>query len=436
MFSVLRSQCRKIVSPSAQALQSSWAAIQPTLYPLKHSFKAVTDEKFRQVGREGLPQIIDRATDYIESDEICDREALKNYVSAHFGRKGGLVLMLGGKTTGKSHLLRNTVKKHNEGKGTPPENNTKGKVLYVDLRTSTQLGLVAAAVEAALKQKLVMVKKSDKDNLIGQVLGATSGMICAVTSNMPTVLVPVAGVVSDIAKRAARDETIASLEEIVKAGVSTIVFDEANLTMDAAALKEDEIKQSKKEFEHIVSVTKVTRNLSAILVSSEHAWLFKLQAAGFKTENFNDLIVAGEVHSDAMGRLLRQWGVGDELQTLLLATYGGHIDLTFRALCELNRLGDAFRADGITTLLGLSDCLDDKENTMKHLKAIANDGFSPVVSPNHDVCAKVISESGVGGVVSRNAKGLWSEATVHNHVLIASSHHMRYLIWRELQKLQ
>lgn len=139
---------------------------------------------------------------------------------------------------------------------------------------------------------------------------------------------------------------------------------------------------------------------------------------------------------DSMDELLRDtWGIGDDLREQLLAAFGGHIRYAYQALLKLKSEGDAFRADRVLSSTGLSACLEN-QCAVEHMKAIAEKGFSLVKNPKSDEGARLIAEENVGGVVDSSALGLWHQAKEHDNVVIASSHHMRYLIWRKMQAMQ
>lgn len=154
------------------------------------------------------------------------------------------------------------------------------------------------------------------------------------------------------------------------------------------------------------------------MASSEHSFPYKLldPRLHFKTNDFTQLIFAGEVPPDEMYHLLRKvWKVGPNLSLSLLNHFGGHIWDTYNAVSQLATRKEKFRASGvwdasapmdIAEALALTDGNDEDRKRMKEtLIQLAQNGFVPLHdnNPLHDPVARKISEKNIGGVVKEGS---------------------------------
>lgn len=138
--------------------------------------------------------------------------------------------------------------------------------------------------------------------------------------------------------------------------------------------------------------------LNVILVSSEHAFPFKLMNPNlsFNINDFNAFIFAGEVSPKDMYQLLTsKWGVEDSLALALIDHYGGHVWDVYLALKRL--LGDKQRFKALDSSLSDSviQCLNwkgdregDPERMRETLRLLAVTGFCPIKTMlpfSHDI---------------------------------------------------
>ncbi len=154
--------------------------------------------------------------------------------------------------------------------------------------------------------------------------------------------------------------------------------------------------------------------MNVILVSSEHAFPFKLveQKLGFSINNFGKFIFAGEVSPKDMYQLLTsKWGVGDRLAVTLIDHYGGNIWDVYQALIRLPAEREDFYAVDSLTSSQVIKCLKWKgnldighEKMVEALRHLAVTGFYPIDEIDDPInIAKVISANNVGGMVMKGS---------------------------------
>ena len=365
--------------------------------------------------------------------------------------EGHFVLFLGGKSLGKSHMLRE----------------------------------LAARLPAQGRRVLVVNARSSGPDLVGGLISSVKGdrgFLDALMSSL-TELARVAvaaaanahGLGSGPAVSAALiplpADTASMLPDLLHGFVATcksrgefpvLIIDEANSALPSASSSAapGEAAQAKSPQDKameartlaalklLTQLTKECREMNVLLASSEHAEPFRLASLGFKTEDFTETVVACEVPPPDMRALLvDKWRCGPQLAEGLMAVYGGHVWRTSLALGDLAREGPAFEAIGAFSsapLDGVNKCLAAArggsgvakvEGLEDVLRELAERGFAAIPSRD-DPRAEVVSENNVGGVVPRGAsapglpRAAW--ATGAKFVLAASSQSMRLLLASEL----
>ena len=115
-----------------------------------------------------------------------------------------------------------------------------------------------------------------------------------------------------------------------------LFVDEANIVF--AVKKQEDKKEAKRILAMFTALTKQQRQLNVLLASSEHAYPFHLrQGLDFNLFNIGETVFAGEVPPVSMRKLLvNHWGMGEGLAGHCLATYGGHVWQTSRAISRLS----------------------------------------------------------------------------------------------------
>ena len=188
--------------------------------------------------------------------------------------------------------------------------------------------------------------------------------------------------------------------------------------------------------------------MNVILVSSEHAFPFKLldQELDFSIDNFNSFIFAGEISPKDMYQLLTSgWGVEDTLAVTLIDHYGGHIWDIYLALVRLYEekknfwVLDSSMSDKVIKCLKWKGGKEgDYEMMREVLQRLAVTGFCPI-EDSDDPIAKVISANNVGGVVKRSstiiglASEVWDSTDCENGI-VPSKQSMRLAIAKQLSK--
>jgi hypothetical protein len=403
---------------------------------------------------------------FVSSGIVYDREELFRYLDEAFTSTGTFALLLGGKSVGKSTILKsrcNVSKK-----------SAKLLALYVDARASPghleigltngilqllaeQLGLEAmnwfeagkgvfrslgraAALDYIDGVFKVDKKKNGSESIPRQIFGlvfdsvlnATSGDKAEVSNSLLNKFIKVA-----------KDRNL----------FPVLVIDEANVVLGIESNGKPD-KQTKNLLTSIIKYTKQDHNINLIMASSEHAYPYRLEREGLNLQDVDEIIYAGEISPKEMWALLVSAtyeegdnkgkaiiGMGPHLAELCLAAYGGHIWTVRNAIRGLS-LGQ----DSVIPSLYLPDlspkinqCLDTNRRSRPLLEAMARYGFAPIKTPNHPA-AKIISKENVGGVITQNAacigvsEAKWEGARDEN-ALIPSSQSVRLRIARVLSNL-
>ena len=189
--------------------------------------------------------------------------------------------------------------------------------------------------------------------------------------------------------------------------------------------------------------------MNVILVSSEHAFPFKLveRKLGFSINNLGKFIFAGEVSPKDMHQLLTsEWGVSDRLAVTLIDHYGGNIWDVYQALIRLSTEREDFYALDPLMSTQVIECLDwkgnqegDHEKMVEALRQLAVTGFCPIRKYD-DPIANVISANNIGGVVMKGSviiglpKEVW-KSTNCKHGIVPSKQSVRLAIAEELMRV-
>jgi hypothetical protein len=165
--------------------------------------------------------------------------------------------------------------------------------------------------------------------------------------------------------------------------------------------------------EKLVQLTKQTRAMNVLLVSSEYAYPHRLRHDNFfTTANLTDVLVASEVPPGKMRALLRDgWGLGPRLSDVFLAFFGGHVHMASRALAKLCARRDTFRVEEVApegAAGATARCLEDAQGSSAMagaLEALAVRGFAPCAHEG-DPCAQALSLANVGGLITASSTAL------------------------------
>ena len=184
---------------------------------------------------------------------------------------------------------------------------------------------------------------------------------------------------------------------------SAIVVDEANLALPGLTNGKDveEMTEARSALAAITAWTKQDKQTSVVLISSEFAYPFRLQATGLDLRDIGRVIVIDEVPEPEMLKMLQKdWGMDEGLAKLFYEYFGGDIYTTKQALDMLIDKKDTFDPFAVVKCPGLPSCAKDP-SARAHLENLAKHGFSLVEDVEADEGARMIAEKNVGGVIDK-----------------------------------
>jgi hypothetical protein len=385
-------------------------------------------------------------------------------------QRGQLALLLGGKSVGKSLLLAELAQRTDiVGDGGA----TRAVLLVDSRRFSTDL---AAGLHAALLgenrelessgwvARLGLAGLGQRRSQAGRPVDDPSATVTSASLSGKLLGIAVKAKAAFAAPLTPMQRNMEALSRVVELAEAQglyicLVVDEANLafpthappgappddsappSLDRARLLSD----TQLLLERLVLLTKQTRRLNVLLVTSDHSFPFRLQHNSFfNTDDLTDTFFAGEVPPAAMRALLQDaWGVGPRLSDVMLAYFGGHVYLASRALRKLAASLDGFKCESVAPTLAshsLSVCLQPREDAAPMeamLRALAAQGFAPVENVSN-ACAQRLSRANLGGLVdaASTVVGL-PEALLRggaDYGVVPASHFMRHLIVKALHE--
>lgn len=381
-----------------------------------------------------LNQASTTCSDFLDSSTVYGHEEITTALRRVLVEKGRMALLLGGKSTGKSFLLKELA---GSSKDIVGRDKKKRALLYVDARScggDLTTGLVAALQQKAREQERLKgggysIRKAQTDQQSQDDPSAPTtaktfspGLTFMGVSLGTDFETPGAGTLSKA------DQCIALLDRVAEVALSQgyylcLIVDEANMTFPvppdpSSAQPPPPLTplhmQAQQQLEKLVQLTKQERKMNVLLVSSEYAYPFRLRHGRFfNTTNLTDTLFAGEVPPAAMRNLLlHKWGLGPRLTDVFLAFFGGHVHMASLALSKLTEGLDLFECDdvGPDGVLGsIVDCIEgeaggDGAGPMATvLRALAEKGFAPV-SSDSNAQAQALSLANVGGLVRASSK--------------------------------
>jgi hypothetical protein len=397
------------------------------------SVKLSTEESLRvEVSvREHLFNASRKCAAFLRSGVVHDREEITAaLVEGVFKSEGELALLLGGKSVGKSQLLAGLARRTDivgsDGK--------VRAVLYVDARQFNKN--LAAGLQAALLGESKELESgwwrawqgveelgrrrpqgSRPEAVVSSPISSASlaAILRSIGLKAKVNFVPKASVMEANVEMLSR--VVALAEE--RGLYICLVVDEANLAFPTpqhhAPLPPEEqrmLSDAQLLLERLVQLTKQSRRMNTLLVSSEHAYPYRLQhGSSFNTTNLTAVLFAGEVPPAEMRTLLQgNWGLGPRLSDVFLGFYGGHVHMASRALARLKDHGDQFKCESVGPVgvagaiaklcLGTGDKNSSSGSDMnKMLSSLAQQGFAPVLQEG-DACAETLSQANIGGLVT------------------------------------
>ena len=369
-----------------------------------------------------LNKVRQEAKEFFRGD-LFDREQLVKGLDKILLAEGSFALVLGGKSTGKSVVLRHFIQELKN-----PSMNTMA--ISVDARASGS-DLAKGIIEA-----IVELQKDDQ-GLLGDSISyfkayAKPAILALFKSALPPALtlggVPFSKEFVELAQKFSSDileQSVVSEEQLFKDVVNIfialakkqkkfpcILIDEANKAFAVDTVEEQMAAHSALDF--LTKLTKQERALNVVFFSSENAYPFDLHhKLNFNVTNFTKTIFAGEIPPVHMRRLLvEEWGMGKNLADSCLASYGGHPWHTSLALSELSVRNEISAEQGCAAIGrvygGITECLAAESAESKYsgmtdlLHQMAQTGFAQILDPL-DARAELISLHNVGGVVQNTS---------------------------------
>ena len=378
---------------------------------------------------------------FLRSGAVHDREEITAaLVEGVFKRQGQLALLLGGKSVGKSHLLAGLAARSD----IVGSDGAVRAVLYVDARQFSKN--LAAGLEAALlgeSQELEgwLAWLSAGGRSLRRPQGSRPEAVAPppISSASLTASLRAIGLEAKVNfgdKATVMEANVEMLARVValaeKRGLYIcLVVDEANLALPTPPpmtlggsgpgqqhqppLPPEEqrmLADTRLLLERLVQLTKQTRRMNALLVTSEYAYPYRLQHNGFfNTTNLTRTLFAGEVPPGDMRALLQgAWGLGPRLSDVFLGYYGGHVHMASQALALLEEQGDQFKCEDVAPASvrgAIVRCLEAGEaggrgSMREMLRAMAQQGFAPVRHEG-DTRVQALSEANIGGLVVTSA---------------------------------
>ena len=383
-----------------------------------------------------MKSLVALARGYMSSSNVVDRDAAIESMMESMQEPGKLTLVLGGKNLGKSFLKKTALQRSSD----------KVVALSVDMRSRPGTNLLDSILVSANQS---WEEVADEEGISG-ILGSLSGMVSAavvVQQNMGQAANPFATMANNLVKTVVETVTKKSFVRSavdaflarVKTKPTAIVVDEANLALPGLTNGEKARSEAKEALAAITQWTKQDNLASVVLISSEFAYPFSLQAAGLDLRDIGKVMVIGEVPKHDMLQMLKNdWGMDDGLAQLFYDYFGGDIFTTKQALDQLIQKKETFNPYAVVDCPGLPSCVKDSK-ARAHLENIAQQGFSFLADVETDAGARLIAQKNVGGVIRNGAVtfGLPDifNSTDYEWAVIPSSYHMRWRVARALQNI-
>jgi hypothetical protein len=395
------------------------------------------------------------------SDTIFDRKELLGALRDAFNDEGQFVLLLGGKSVGKSYVLETLRNQYNSASANAfAKRETKRLVLYVDGRSTglkLQVGLMSEIAKLSLWGVVSQpVGKYWANALMKAGKGVSEGFFEAMTektgnatsSRIKKALQPIIDALfRNLTTAELQLELLQNFVDLAKRknAYPVVIIDEANVVLGRGGNETEIILRD------FVARTKQKKELSLILTSSEHGYPYQLELEGLNLQDVTEVIFAGEIPPRDMWKLLVNAtyeqgnnkgdtiiGMGPRLAELCLAAYGGHFLRVKNAVAKLCRQESRFKASSLLPVLraNIIECLDSGMSSRPLLEAMAKSGFAPIETYKN-AAVETIAKLNIGGVVNEETTicGLWEtkwDGTECTYGLIPSAQSVRLAIARTL----
>ena len=287
------------------------------------------------------------AKKFMQGSTIVDRESFIQSLTDAIFEDGLLTLVLGGKSVGKSTVIRSVVANFTQAK------RSQRTVVFTDMREMPAKDFFTAVLSTApplmaFRSAVSVAGTSIFRRFLAGVLSIVPKVGKLVSDSLARLLDNMDGKM--------KQEGFVSLVRRAGKGIAIIV-DEANIALP----RDDDLteaKASRDALAEIISITKQNVKASVVLISSEHGYPFKLAKAGLNLADIQDVIIAPEVPPNDMFKMLTgHWGMGYRLARLFVATYGGSIHAVYKALGNLINNRKQFYPLGTTSVPGIGNCM-------------------------------------------------------------------------------
>ncbi|CAJ1341382.1 unnamed protein product [Effrenium voratum] len=397
---------------------------RPTISP-PYQFYRLACEAAKEAGLEVEQYICnvgEAADKFTKSKEVVDRDAFVAAIKdAMFSQ--AFTLVLGGKNLGKTLVLK--------GATCAAENEVQANltIIDIDMREDPNKPLFSAIFDRIDKKtpsfRKLLAKFAPK--LASDFIQFLSRRKTTKTSDLVEQLlspkVTLRGIISTLLEK--------------QGNRTCLMVDEANLALPG--LLDSDHAEATRALQFLVMLTKQEQVASVVLISSELAYPYRLQACGMNLQDVQKIVIANEVPKGEMLNLMvKRWNMSEDLAEQFFAYCGGNIDLCCRGVKNLHELEEDFDPFALIDCPGLPSCAADPD-AKKHLRNLVKQGWSPVYDVEMDGAAKLIAGKNVGGIIPRRAiafdrpKGIWDGK--HEYALVPSGTLMRWKIAKELERM-
>ena len=308
------------------------------------------DAQEKQVDADAFLQSISNMADAFMAEEprqIIDRLPFIEAVKGAIRSKGKLTLILGGKSVGKSTIIRSVVANFTQAK------RSQRTVVFTDMREMPSKDFFTAVLSTA--PPLMALRSAVSVAGTSIFIRFLAGVLSIVPKAGKLVADSLANLLDNMDGKM-REQGFVSLVRRAGKGIAIIV-DEANLALPKDG-NDAKAETAKAALAQITGITKQNLKASVVLISSEHGYPFKLAKAGLNLVDIQSIIIAPEVPPVDMFKMLTDhWGMGHRLARLFVATYGGSIHAVYTALGNLMSTGDQFYPLGTTSVPGIGNCM-------------------------------------------------------------------------------
>ena len=351
---------------------------------------------------------------YVNSNEVYDRDEISENLKLI--KKGDLVILTGGPSTGKSLLVNHLF-------------GNQSNYMYLDGRL-TGPNIIDAVIDNLIERdrlrSLTVQSLKNTAPLFISLLNGFFGNENSDKLKLPDILIKILEVVTKSPEKAPKSLSfILQLMSSLDTPIEGIIFDEANKYFTAESLP---------LLDCLTALTKQNRKLAVVMATSDYGFPFSLNKIGYNRNHISQSLVLSDVSPGDMLRLLSSWGVRPSLAYLLVDIYGGHILQISRALVDLHLYKEDAEINR-SFIEGLGDqliaCINESKEKRIHKKVmealytLMRTGF--FACDFDDPVADLITKNNIAGFIGDRAvvPGLSKKVRRNQSGLIPSSQMIR-----------